>query len=99
MIVPITCQECLESMNRQHQNDLDRVRKEVIEQVIKLFKKDSIYTGAVIEFEIKNNLVQKGCGKLLTPRYLGFTCGERNPFSNSKPMLCDECEKQGEQHD
>jgi hypothetical protein len=41
-------------MNRQHQNDLDRARKEIIEQIIKLFKKDSIYTGAVIEFEIRN---------------------------------------------
>ena len=29
-------------------------RKEIIEQIIKLFKKDSIYTGAVIEFEIRN---------------------------------------------
>ena len=31
-------------------------KQEVINKIINLFKKDSIYTGAVIEFEIKNNL-------------------------------------------
>ena len=31
-------------------------RKEMMEEVIRLFTKDSIYTGAVIEFEIRSNL-------------------------------------------
>ena len=30
--------------------------KEALEQAINLFKKDSMYTGAVIEFGIRNNL-------------------------------------------
>jgi hypothetical protein len=35
---------------------VDIGRKEALEQAINLFKKDSIYTGAVIEFEIRSNL-------------------------------------------
>ena len=31
-------------------------KSELINKIISLFKKDSIYTGAVIEFAIKNNL-------------------------------------------
>ena len=35
---------------------LEQGRQEAIKEIIALFKKDSIYSGAVIEFEIKNNL-------------------------------------------
>jgi hypothetical protein len=31
----------------------DNIKKEIIKEIINLFKKDSIYSGEVIEFEIK----------------------------------------------
>ena len=39
-----------------YQEGYKKGKTETIENIINLFKKDSIYTGAVIEFEIRSNL-------------------------------------------
>jgi hypothetical protein len=41
---------------------------------------------------------EKGCGKVVNPKYWGITCGDINPFDD-KIFLCDNCEKRGEQNE
>lgn len=56
MIMPEDCKKCFANTTAQQLRELDFERKKVIKEtkdkIIKLFKEDKIYTGAVIKLEI-----------------------------------------------